>query len=108
MNQNSHSELVGFIWKIADLLRGPYRPPQYRRVMLPMIVLRRMDCVLEDTKDLVLAEYEKLKLQGYSQEVIRFWVIKRLEKGSNLYIISVRLPSKNCWLNLMPFVVLTF
>lgn len=70
MNQNSHSELVGFIWKIADLLRGPYRPPQYRRVMLPMIVLRRMDCVLEDTKDLFLTEYEKLKLQGYSQEVI--------------------------------------
>ncbi|MDF9801298.1 type I restriction enzyme M protein [Catalinimonas alkaloidigena] len=70
MTQTNHSELVGFIWKIADLLRGPYRPPQYRRVMLPMIVLRRMDLVLEDTKEEVLKEYEKLIAQGYSQEVI--------------------------------------
>ncbi len=70
MTQTNHSELVGFIWKIADLLRGPYRPPQYRRVMLPMIVLRRMDLVLEGTKDEVLKEYEKLIGQGHSQDVI--------------------------------------
>jgi type I restriction enzyme M protein len=70
MTQTNHSELVGFIWKIADLLRGPYRPPQYRRVMLPMIVLRRMDLVLEETKDEVLAEYKKLVNLGHSQDVI--------------------------------------
>ena len=39
------------IWNIANLLRGPYRPPQYRRVMIPLTVLRRLDCVLEKTKD---------------------------------------------------------
>ncbi len=39
-------ELSNFIWSVADLLRGPYRPPQYERVMLPMTVLRRFDCVL--------------------------------------------------------------
>ena len=38
------------IWSIANLLRGPYRPPQYRRVMIPLTVLRRLDCVLEPTK----------------------------------------------------------
>ena len=43
---NNHQDLVGFIWSIADKLRGPYRPPQYRRVMLPLIVLRRLDAVL--------------------------------------------------------------
>jgi type I restriction enzyme M protein len=56
-----HQELSSFIWQIADLLRGPYRPPQYERVMLPMTVLRRFDCVLEATKAKVLAKYELLK-----------------------------------------------
>jgi type I restriction enzyme M protein len=50
--ENSHhQELVGFIWSIADKLRGP---PQYRRIMLPLIVLRRLDSVLEPTKKAVL------------------------------------------------------
>lgn len=57
----SHSDLANLIWQIADLLRGPYRPPQYERVMLPLVVLRRFDCVLADTKDQVLAEYARRK-----------------------------------------------
>jgi len=56
-----HHQLSNFIWQIADLLRGPYRPPQYERVMLPMTVLRRFDCVLEPTKQDVLAKYEQYK-----------------------------------------------
>jgi type I restriction enzyme M protein len=57
----NHYELSNFIWQIADLLRGPYRPPQYERVMLPMTVLRRFDCVLEPTKQAVLKRYARLK-----------------------------------------------
>lgn len=59
-------ELSNFIWSIADLLRGPYRPPQYERVMLPLVVLRRFDCVLESTKDAVLAKHAQYqgKLEG--------------------------------------------
>jgi type I restriction-modification system DNA methylase subunit len=38
------------LWQIADLLRGPSRPLQYERVMLPMAALRRFDCVLALTK----------------------------------------------------------
>src|SRR6476659_7976263 len=57
----SHHDLANLIWQIADLLRGPYRPPQYERVMLPMTVLRRFDCVLTSTKVKVLAEYERSK-----------------------------------------------
>jgi len=49
------------MWSVADLLRGPYRPNQYKDVMLPMIVLRRLDCVLEPTKDKVLKKYKSLK-----------------------------------------------
>ena len=60
MSKN-HQEHINFIWTIANLLRGPYRPAQYRRVMLPMTVLRRMDCVLEPTKDKVLKRYEQIK-----------------------------------------------
>ena len=54
-----HNYFSNLIWQIADLLRGPYRPPQYERVMLPMTVLRRFDCVLAPTKDKVLAAYER-------------------------------------------------
>lgn len=57
----NHHELANFIWNIADLLRGPYRPPQYERVMLPLVVLRRFDCVLETTKAKVLAEFNRRK-----------------------------------------------
>jgi type I restriction enzyme M protein len=54
-------DLSNFIWQIADLLRGPYRPPQYERVMLPMTVLRRFDCVLADTKSRVVNRFNRLK-----------------------------------------------
>ena len=54
-----HSYFANLIWQIADLLRGPYRPPQYERVMLPMTVLRRFDCVLAPTKPEVLAEHSR-------------------------------------------------
>ena len=54
-----HSYFANLIWQIADLLRGPYRPPQYERVMLPMTVLRRFDCVLAPTKPEVLAAYDR-------------------------------------------------
>jgi type I restriction enzyme M protein len=69
--ENSHQDLIGFIWTIADKLRGPYRPPQYRRVMLPLIVLRRLDAVLEPTKQAVIdakAKYEKMALTGEALE----------------------------------------
>ncbi|AFY80819.1 type I restriction-modification system subunit M [Oscillatoria acuminata] len=54
-------QLSNFIWQIADLLRGPYRPPQYERVMLPMTVLRRFDCILAPTKQDVLDKYQQCK-----------------------------------------------
>lgn len=61
MSNASFQPLANFIWSVADLLRGPYRPPQYERVMLPLTVLRRFDAVLAPTKEAVLARYEGLK-----------------------------------------------
>jgi len=51
---------AAFIWSVADLLRGDYRQSEYGRVILPLVVLRRLDCVLEPTKDQVLAKVEQL------------------------------------------------
>jgi type I restriction enzyme M protein len=50
---------ANFIWSIADLLRGPYKPHQYGSVVLPFTILRRLDCVLEPTKQAVLDEATK-------------------------------------------------
>ncbi|MDP8240996.1 MAG: class I SAM-dependent DNA methyltransferase [Candidatus Hatepunaea meridiana] len=58
---NNFGEKVGFIWSVADLLRGPYRPNQYKDVMLPLTVLRRLDCVLEPTKEKVLERLRSLQ-----------------------------------------------
>ncbi|WP_338073104.1 type I restriction-modification system subunit M N-terminal domain-containing protein [Halochromatium salexigens] len=63
MNFQAHDALKAKIWEIANRLRGPYRPPQYRLVMLPMVVLRRLDCVLAPTKDAVLERYQSLQAQ---------------------------------------------
>ena len=63
MNVQTHEELKAKIWEIANRLRGPYRPPQYRLVMLPIVVLRRLDCVLEPTKDAVLKKRDELEAQ---------------------------------------------
>ncbi|MBO1753731.1 class I SAM-dependent DNA methyltransferase [Allobranchiibius sp. CTAmp26] len=47
------SSLGNFVWSIADQLRGVYRPHQYGDVILPMTILRRLDCVLEPTREQV-------------------------------------------------------
>ena len=54
MNPRTHAELANFIWSICNLLRGPYKRNEYRKVILPLTVLRRFDCVLADTKEAVL------------------------------------------------------
>src|SRR2546430_7552290 len=51
--------LSSFIWSVADLLRGDYKQSESGRVILPFTVLRRLDCVLDPTKDAVLKELEK-------------------------------------------------
>jgi type I restriction enzyme M protein len=53
----NHQALSSFIWSVADLLRGDYKQSDYGKVILPFTVLRRLDCVLEPTKEAVLAEY---------------------------------------------------
>ena len=77
---NKYKKQSDDIWEIANLLRGPYRPPQYRRVMIPLTVLRRLDCVLEKSKQDVLKEYKKLKAQGkHDEETIEKIINKKFD-----------------------------
>jgi type I restriction enzyme M protein len=58
---NNFGEKVTFIWGIADLLRDAFRRSKYADVILPLTVLRRIDCVLEPSKEAVLKAHGKLK-----------------------------------------------
>ncbi|WP_054900930.1 class I SAM-dependent DNA methyltransferase [Pseudomonas sp. NBRC 111131] len=56
MNTENHSQTAAFLWSIADLLRGDFKQSQYGRIILPFTLLRRMECVLEPTKEAVISE----------------------------------------------------
>jgi type I restriction enzyme M protein len=77
------SDKVGFIWSVADLLRGDYKAHEYGQVILPLTVLRRLDCVLEPTKDAVVARAKGLvgKIDNIDPILLR-------EAGQPFYNIS--------------------
>ncbi|MFH1114184.1 MAG: class I SAM-dependent DNA methyltransferase [Pseudomonadota bacterium] len=58
---NNFGEKVSFLWSVADLIRDTFKRSKYQDVILPLTVLRRIDCVLAPTKDDVLATYHKYK-----------------------------------------------
>ena len=64
----NHQALSSFIWSVADLLRGDYKQSEYGKVILPFTVLRRLDCVLEATKPVVLAEIDAKQSLGINLE----------------------------------------
>lgn len=69
MDNQTHNQIVSFIWGIADdCLRDVYVRGKYRDVILPMTVIRRLDAVLEDTKDAVLAMRAKLDEAGVKNQ----------------------------------------
>jgi len=62
--------LSAFIWSIANLLRGTYKQADYGKVVLPFTVLRRLDAVLEPTKQAVLDEAKKLNNSPAAEHVL--------------------------------------
>lgn len=65
---------VNFIWSIANKLRGPYQSDKYKDVIIPMVIIRRLECALQETKDVVVTQYLKMptypakamyKISGY-------------------------------------------
>jgi type I restriction enzyme M protein len=62
--------LAPFIWNIADLLLGAFKPSEYGRIILPFTVLRRLECVLEPTRDKVRNQFESMKASGVDMDLI--------------------------------------
>src|SRR5437763_1861594 len=92
MTIETHRQLAGFIWDICNLLRGPYKRNEYRKVILPLTVLRRFDCRLGPTKEQVLKEHARVKSKP--EKVVRsllhkitgspFYNLARLDFGQVL------------------------
>ena len=57
----NHSEIVSFLWGVADLIRDTFKRGKYQDVILPLTVLRRLDCVLAGTKEKVLGKQAELR-----------------------------------------------
>ncbi|XDF78104.1 class I SAM-dependent DNA methyltransferase [Aliivibrio fischeri] len=68
MTNNNFTQTAAFIWSVADLLRGDFKQSQYGRVILPFTLLRRLECVLEESKDDVVAQAEKVKAMNLPEE----------------------------------------
>ena len=90
MTQETHNQLVSFIWNIAnDVLVNTYNKGDYRKIVLPMMVIRRLDAVLEPTKDAVLAMKKSLdasKVQN--QEVALCSVAGQAFCNSSPYVLK--------------------
>ncbi|WP_405447829.1 N-6 DNA methylase [Streptomyces erythrochromogenes] len=59
MNSSKHTELANHAWSVADLLRGDYKQSDYGKVILPFTVLRRLECVLEPTREKVVETVDR-------------------------------------------------
>ena len=87
------SQTAAYIWSLADLLRGDFKQSQYGRVILPFTILRRLECVLEETKPQVLAQFEKLKgMKNLEEEAREKFLLKAA--GQSFYNTSAMDMSK--------------
>ncbi|MCG6432072.1 type I restriction-modification system subunit M [Vibrio parahaemolyticus] len=68
MTNNNFSSTAAFLWSVADLLRGDFKQSQYGRTILPFTLLRRLECVLEATKEQVLDKYESVKAMPFEAQ----------------------------------------
>lgn len=65
-----HQNLASLIWSVADLLRGDFRQPEYGRIILPFTLLRRLECVLEPSRDEVVQQYQSFKDSGVDLDLV--------------------------------------
>lgn len=96
MAPQGFSDKVAFVWKVADKLRGTFKQHEYGSVMLPLLVLRRMDAVLEPTKAAVLDAAKGMGDIGPGQDAILKRVAgQRFYNTSPLTIASMLSDDKN-------------
>ncbi len=77
MQSAEFKSLTSFIWSVADLLRGSFKQSEYGQIIMPFVVMRRLDCLLEGTKDAVLDAYQSLP--DDADEEFKAW---RLQKAA--------------------------
>ena len=70
------SQTAAFIWSVADLLRGDFKQSQYGRIILPFTLLRRLECVLAETKAAVVAENQRIADMGLPEEAQEKFIIR--------------------------------
>ncbi|MBY7660611.1 SAM-dependent DNA methyltransferase [Vibrio atlanticus] len=68
MTNNNFSSTAALLWSVADLLRGDFKQSQYGRIILPFTLLRRLECVIEETKSDVLDKYEAVKAMPFEAQ----------------------------------------
>lgn len=83
---NGFSEITSFLWSVADLLRGDYKQADYGKVILPLTVLRRLDCVLDKTKVKVLAKHAELKQAKHPEGTVEKMLLRA--SGTSFYNTS--------------------
>ena len=75
MSQNTNNQ-AAFIWSLADLLRGDFKQSQYGRIILPFTLLRRLEGVLDDKKEAVLTEFDRLQAMNLPEEAQEKFLLK--------------------------------
>jgi type I restriction enzyme M protein len=107
MTTETHRQMANFIWDICNLLRGPYKRNEYRKVILPLTVLRRFDCILEPTKAKALEEYNKIKgkpesiIKAKMEQVtgVKFHNLSKLDFSTLLDDANQIAPNLNSYIN---------
>lgn len=79
--------LSSLAWSIAEILRGDFKQSEYGKVVLPFVVLRRLDCILESSKDAVIRAYESLP-EGVDDQTKDMMLFGAVGNGLKLYNVS--------------------
>jgi type I restriction enzyme M protein len=79
--------LANFVWQIAETLRGDFKQSEYGKVILPFVVLRRLDCILEPTKEVVIKAYKSLP-KGIDEQTRDMMLFGAIGGGIRVYNTS--------------------
>ncbi len=103
---SKHQELSSFIWNVCDdVLRGLFKQHEYGDVILPFVVLRRLDCVLEPNKDEIYNLYEEYKSKvDDPSPIIKNTVKKEFYNYSKYDLVRLKSDPKNIYINFQNYV----
>ena len=103
---SKHQELSSFIWNVCDdVLRGLFKQHEYGDVILPFVVLRRLDCVLESNKDEIYNLYEEYKSKvDDPSPIIKNTVKKEFYNYSKYDLVRLKSDPKNIYINFQNYI----